>query len=643
MTPTSPLSPGPEGGLSCQGPIQVPFSTCRLQGALGPAWQVARLSLWGAGEVARLRLACRRPVTRSLALPNGVVSDGPALRMNVEADPELPFLVVELAADRSLELLVQAARAPAPNLPRLEASPPAWRAADDWLGLELPWAVLLLRAAGAHPAARRLRLAPACRLLIAVGADEEEAWAAMAAARRGAATADYRRWCASRLESSDPQLGSLMVHALHAAVSSHKTDRRGHFAGLAAGVGYSFPARTYFRDGYWTCQPLLAFRPELVRQQILTLAKGVQDDGEAPSAFVTQQNQVCWSRLRQDQPQVHRRPEDWWSDHFDSPLYLVLLVAGYVGVTGDRDVLFSQVGGRPLQKVLEAIGKRYLGLALERGLPLKPRHDRDWADNVVRSGLVAYDCFLYLAVLRALASLSSSGPEPWQQAYRRGLEALEQLWLPDRQHYADYLALDGWVETHLTVDSCVGCWLKVVPPHRHQALVDSILRCLVTASNPQQPYGDWGIMSCFPPYGRRQDLRAKSAFPYRYHNGADWPLWDGVLAAVLLRDRRPGWRYPLLRWWTYGMERGWPEPVEYYSPPWGRGSPLQAWSGMAAAAMAIACGWSPSGSHRFRPPPFSARAIRGLTTSSGPLDLELRGQKAMPLQHHARWNSAAGS
>ena len=45
----------------------------------------------------------------------------------------------------------------------------------------------------------------------------------------------------------------------------------------------------------------------------------------------------------------------------------------------------------------------------------------------------------------------------------------------------------------------------------------------------------------------------------------------------------PGWRYPLLRWWETSLARGWMGTVEYFAPPWGRGSLLQGWSSMPAA------------------------------------------------------------
>jgi hypothetical protein len=97
------------------------------------------------------------------------------------------------------------------------------------------------------------------------------------------------------------------------------------------------------------------------------------------------------------------------------------------------------------------------------------------------------------------------------------------------------------------------------------------------------------VLCTFPPYRRRSDTRAKSAFPFRYHNGADWPYWDGVYAEELLRRKLPGWRYPLLRWWQTCLQQGWAGAVEYFSPPFGRGSPLQGWSSLPAGVALRYC------------------------------------------------------
>ena len=108
---------------------------------------------------------------------------------------------------------------------------------------------------------------------------------------------------------------------------------------------------------------------------------------------------------------------------------------------------------------------------------------------------------------------------------------------------------------------------------------------LESRRNREQPYGDWGVLCAFPPFKRRRDIRAKTAFPYRYHNGSDWPWLDGVYAIERLRRGMGGARYALTRWWSYCLAMGWAGPVEYYAPPFGRGSLLQGWSAMPAAAV----------------------------------------------------------
>ena len=50
-----------------------------------------------------------------------------------------------------------------------------------------------------------------------------------------------------------------------------------------------------------------------------------------------------------------------------------------------------------------------------------------------------------------------------------------------------------------------------------------------------------------------------------------------------MRRRLGGARYALTRWWEACLANGWAGAVEYFSPPFGRGSLLQAWSAMPAA------------------------------------------------------------
>jgi glycogen debranching enzyme len=114
-------------------------------------------------------------------------------------------------------------------------------------------------------------------------------------------------------------------------------------------------------------------------------------------------------------------------------------------------------------------------------------------------------------------------------------------------------------------------------------VLEAVRATLESRRNDRQPYGDWGVLCAFPPYSRRADLRGKSAFAFRYHNGGEWPWLDALYAGERLRRGLPGWRYPLTRWWEVCLANGWPAAIEHFSPAYGRGSLLQAWSCLPAA------------------------------------------------------------
>ncbi|HEY8571921.1 hypothetical protein [Phenylobacterium sp.] len=325
-----------------------------------------------------------------------------------------------------------------------------------------------------------------------------------------------------RLPDADPVLRSMVLHGVHAGLSSARQDAHGRFAGLSAGLGYSAPARTYYRDAYWTLPLLEQVAPELIAAEVELLARGVRLDGEAPSGVTLD---PAW----QGDSLVHTRPGDWWSDHFDSPLY------------------FALMSGAPTR----AVRDRYRALAGADGLPRKPRHDRDWADNVFRSGLVAYDLGL------------------WFGAFGEGAEAIDAaLWRENLGWYGDY---DG--EDHLALDTLTLLRFGATPEDKARRVLDAC----------RSLHMPWGVRCAWPPYARRADLRAKSAFPGRYHNGGDWPWLDGLYAGELLRRGLPGWRHPLTRWWETCLAMGWPGAVEHFSPQFGRGSLIQAWSSLPAA------------------------------------------------------------
>jgi glycogen debranching enzyme len=422
--------------------------------------------------------------------------------------------------------------------------------------------------------------------LLALGASGAEAVRASTldlSAIEAEAEAHVRR--CDLMPTAEPLLRSMVMQGVHAALSSRRETETGAFAGLAAGLAYTVPARTYYRDGYWTLQLLLRIAPDVAKAQIELLADGVHEDGEAPSGVITaapEANQL-WERLRLSRPvlaAIHWRPGEWWSDHFDSPLLFVLAVGDYVEATGDLAL------AQRLWPKLQAVCERYRRLAGTDGLPLKPRNDRDWADNVFREGLVAYDLGLWVGALDVAARLGEQ-LDPLAAARARA-EAAQARAAIDRTlwrggWYADFVRADGSAEDHLALDSLTLLRHDAAPQSHALAALEQARLVLESRRNDRQPWGDFGMLCVFPLFARQGDLRDKSAFPYRYHNGADWPWLDALYAGERLRRGLDGWRYPLLRWWEYALAQGWAGAVEYASPPFGRGSLLQAWSSLPAA------------------------------------------------------------
>jgi len=559
------LSPLPDGTLAATGPLLLPVMAPRLQADILPDG-LADISLWGVGRLGKLRFS---PLAGPYRYgPNTLTAaDG-----GIFAAQSAPVLLIRGARLRQVFPARRCARwhdiAPA------EARP-TWSNAGAARVMTLPWGVLMLESRGSD-------------LLIAAGADAAEAQRGLALSVEtivAEATA-YARRC-DLMPEADPLLRNMVIQGVHAALSSIRRDAGGNFAGLAAGQAYSSPARTYFRDGYWTLQPLLTLAPDIVRDEIRLLARGVQPDGEAPSGVILSgpAQSAAWRRFIQHPDRYkehHLRPEDWWSDHFDSPLFLVLALADYVAVTGD--VAEAERHWPTVVSIIE----RYFRFAGPDGLPLKPRNDRDWADNVFREGLVAYDLGLWVGALDAVVRLgANTDPALAERCRAAAADARasidRRLWVETRGGYADYATPDGFIEDHLVIDSLTLARYDAIPEAKARRLLASIETTLESRHNTTQPYGDWGVLCAFPPFKRVRDIRAKTAFPFRYHNGSDWPYWDGIYAEERLRRGLGGARYPLTRWWEYCLREGWAGPVEYFAPPFGRGSLLQGWSTMPAA------------------------------------------------------------
>ena len=392
-----------------------------------------------------------------------------------------------------------------------------------------------------------------------------------------AAAADYDAWLRATCAHHDPLLRSLALAGLNTALAMYKELPSG-FAGLWAGQGYAYPPRAYFRDGYWTALALLHFRPEWARRHVLTLALAVGADGACPSAIFDPAILPPGARAEDVQ---------WLPGHHDSPAYFVLLVADLLRATGDAALLDEQVRGRSVWAAVAACADYLCALDVNGdGLPEKPRAPNDWADNVLRSQWATYDVALAHGALLAAADLAAGRGDARSGAWRAAAALMQRaahdlLWDKERGFFVDYRR-PGFVEDHLALDSLLAIRLGLATEEQAARMVDAARRLLQSRNNPAQPWGDWGVLCCFPPYRLRADLFGKSADPFRYHNGAEWPFLSAIYAEILLERNNPDWRYVLTRWWQRSLDQGWLVPVEFASPGYPPGAFLNGWSGLAA-------------------------------------------------------------
>lgn len=377
------------------------------------------------------------------------------------------------------------------------------------------------------------------------------------------------------LQQADALQRSQYAACITTAESMYKRLPSG-FAGFWAGPGYAYPPRIYFRDSYWTAQPLLKRRPAWVREHILNLAAGARADGACPSGVID--------------PAVvpnshHPGALEWMPNHFDSPAFLILLVKEYIHSSGDRAVLGEVINGRSLLMILQSCAAYYQSLdSAQDGFPAKGQAPNDWADNVLRYPWVTYDAALIYGAWQAMSELQADMAQHWlAQAERLKTAVNRRLWLPQKGWFADYARLH-FREEHLALDTLVAIRFGLADESQAQSMLGAMTRFLFAKNNSQQPLGDFGVLCCYPPYQNKDDLFAKSADDYRYHNGAEWPYLSALLAHLLRQYSAPksDWTYALTRWWQVGLQNGWLTPVEFHSPAYPPGAFLQGWSGLAA-------------------------------------------------------------
>lgn len=607
------LEAAADGSLTGAGPVRLALTGERLQGLVRNDG-VHELLVWGSGAAAGLRFEPSLPLTATVRVtPNRLDLRWDEGWLRLSALPRAPAILLRGGGRLPTLRLVRSRR-----VPEGFAEPARRLPSRDGWAVRAAWSHTLVRApGGAALPGGRLSFGTAGVACLAAGAESDEAERAAAWVARDPIAAEaeldtYQAALAAALHLSDPVLQSLVLHGLHAAFSARRTLADDRFAGVAAGVGYALPARTYYRDSYWSLQALLPLAPALAREQLVVLARGLHPDGEAPSGVViaSPAGERSWRAARAADPALardHPRAGEWWADHVDAPLFFVLLACDVAAWSDDPGLFALEVDGRSLgARVADALERVHASCDAS-GLPLKPAHDRDWADNVFRGGYVTYLAGLYHGALTRVAALIASSEPERAARYRARAAALRAgarrwLWRDDLGHFVEFREPAGRSEAHLAIDTVTALRFDLADANEAERVLAAMRARLETRHNTEQPYGDWGVMSVFPPYAPWVRRRGKSRFAYRYHNGGDWPYWDGVYAEQRLRRGVAGWRYPLTRWWTYGLARGWATPVEYHAPPYAPGSPSNAWSSMPVAAMLLGgFGLTPRGGAR-RPP-----------------------------------------
>ncbi|MDE5910757.1 MAG: hypothetical protein K2H24_00320 [Clostridia bacterium] len=359
---------------------------------------------------------------------------------------------------------------------------------------------------------------------------------------------------------------------LNASLSNYK--ELGKFKGFLAGIVYQFPARTYYRDAYWTVLSVLPVKPELVRNEIITLANGISKKGECPSA-------------------VKFNFKNYWGDHYDSPSFFVIMLYDYLVHTKDFSILEEKVKAGKVIDSANLVLKRLMKETDSTGLLVKggEYNRRDWCDNVFRSTYVTYDEALYARALYAMSEIykvcygDEVKSKDYADKYDKVVKAINDLlWDEEKGWFVNYCS-DKFVEDNLSIDTIVMVLFGLTSEERADRMLKNMQELLESKNNKEQGAGDFGTLSVYPFYKNTEDIVQKSSLPYYYHNGGDWPYLSCVYAYAKLM-RGMDYIYPLTRWFEYNAEKGNYTPIEFFSPIHPDGSMLQAWSSTGAFVLA---------------------------------------------------------
>ena len=370
------------------------------------------------------------------------------------------------------------------------------------------------------------------------------------------------------------------------------------FKAFMAGHKYSTPLRSYYRDSYYTVLPLYNEYPDKIRNQIITLASGVE--------FNYGRQTPCPSAVKSDY-------SSWWSGHYDSPSFFIMMLYDYVKHTKDVSIL-SQVDYKDRViydlacNILDEMSNfEVLGLIYKRStfndIPGKHYDElfnkQDWADEVNRFGFVCYDNILYARAYKCMSELAEimdnkEESKTYLTKYNELVHLIDRVfWNEKLGYYTNFqgftpeIEKDAYYENNLSIDTVLAINFGIASKDKaKKALLkmEEILECKNNKEyKKKRPLkrDDFGVMCVYPPYSDVRSAYNKSSQPFNYHNGANWPYLTAMYAHAK-REYGLEYKHLLTDWFIYNLNKGNYTPVEYFSPFCKDGSLLQAWNGAVA-------------------------------------------------------------
>ena len=359
---------------------------------------------------------------------------------------------------------------------------------------------------------------------------------------------------------------ALYVSSVFCALENYK--QFGLFKGFCASSYTNAPVLTFFRDSYWTVLSMYKDRPHLIRDQILTLAYGIDKMGNCSDSVSF--NFQSYSR-----------------NHYDSPCFFVLMVYDYINRTGDRSILSETANGKTVYDYCFLVMDKLSEFEDRTGLIVKlgRYNHRDWADQINRTGYVTYVELLYARALWCLSRIAGTRDKSLAGKYlelsERTKNSIDRLlWDDEKGYYINYRDGD-FIEDNLSVDTILAVLFRLADHDKTERILDNVSKLLETRNNRIKRLGDFGVLSVFPCYRGADRSFSRSQQPYCFHNGAAWPYWSALVAyAYLMNGRDPA--YPLTSSFIWNLKAGNYTPVACDSPIISVNMPLHARSSDAA-------------------------------------------------------------